>query len=1710
MAKLPWSFSVIVAMGIVLLWLADSGASAREIVSTAQARWSSLGQDFSTRSNTLTLSVAGQPVVLRTFHAVPGGTQQTVAPALCGNGIADPNAAVVGELLPIDPTRGIYAGERLVVEVSTAQMNRDPDAIEWLKLHLDAPGADAETFLLAETEKDSGVFRSSIATQPPTTGITREDCRMTVAQTQKVDLSFVDIAGRHVPVGAIEVLVDPFGLIVDSQDGRPISGAVVSLVDGTGAPAAVFAPDGVTAWPSTMVSGQAVTDAAGRSYPMEDGEYRFPLVKTGDYRLIVAPPAPYIAPTAMTPQHLAGLRRLGGLPLEINEGSFGRTFQVTGPDPLRVDVPVDRPATAAGLAITASRALAQPGDAIVYTIQAGNPDRVSALRDVVIESSARSGLRLDPDSIRVNGVAVARDALTLLPGGNGFSLRLDMLPPGASRKVTYIMRVRDDAAAGYLENVVTMADSRGLTSRASASVRIEREIIANRMTIIGRVEMGQCGLDGREGIAGVRVMLEDGSFAVTDQDGRYHFEGVVPGTHVVQIIPQSLPEGAVPVDCAPSVRSGGSAISRFVTGQGGGLAVADFTASIASGSVAPPRLALEAVLNWPEQPGDAPSAIAATTPAAPAAAPAAAKPSDADANADDRQRSARKAAGAEVDWMAVGDGPDDFLFPQMGHNPSAPALRVVVRHRPGQTVRLLANDKPVSALSFDGASTSPDGRYAISIWRGVPLIEGTNRITADITAANGEAVSRLEREIHFAGPPVRAELIKERSRLVADGRTRPVVAVRLTDRKGRPVRSGLAGEFTLNAPYESAAALEALQLRQLSGTGAASPRWVVDGEDGVALIELAPTMVSGAVRLGFVFADGDVRREQRIDEWMVPGDQPWTLIALAEGAAGAGHIGGLMKELGPDGSDAGKDGRIAFYAKGKVLGKFLLTAAYDSAKERADQRLLGVIDPNSYYTVFGDGSDRRFDAASREKLYVRIESAGFTALYGDFVTGFDQTDLAAYRRTATGVRAEARDGKWHAEGFAARIASSQRRDEIQGGGISGPYRLTSRAIRPNSERVVIEVRDRFRSELIIERRELARFVDYDIDLLSGTITLRQPLLSRDPDFNPQFMVIDYEVDEGRGDAAINAGIRADYTTTDGALVLGTTVISDSTDDARGTLVAMDVRARLSSATELRGELAASETAGSTGISWQAEAEHHSGRLDVLAYARSIAPDFGISQQNLAEKGRRKIGIDARYALTDALSVTGSSWIDDSLTDASRRHAAQVNALLRTPRNDLRLGVSHFADRLNDGSQQSSSVIEGAVTRRLLQDRLQIELSSSLALGSAGSADLPERYRLGGRYALSSSARLLASYEIAKGAALSARTFNAGIELTPWSGGRISSTLGQSTIEEQGRRTYAAAGLAQSFQVTPALGLDFSVDGNRRLDGQTIVPVNPAQPLANGGQLSAGAGLFEDFTAVTLGANWRKNRWSATGRGEWRDGELADRMGMTLGLIRQLGDGAVLGSGFTWTRATSDGTAASTSTQILDAAIAAAYRPAHSPFAMLAKVEYRADEVTGAVAGETGPAGRSALTITGDGLVRRFIGSLSGNWSPRDASGSSGRSELGIFLGVRHSLDALDGYDLSGTSLVAGLDARQGLGSRIELGMSGTMRANLADGTHQHAFGPSIGLSPVKGTLFTIGYNVRGFEDPDFADIRPSSEGVFLMLRAKLDQDSFAFLRPGGQ
>ncbi len=1673
---------------------AATTANAQVITNTASAQWTHDGQPGQALSNRVDVTVTARPPerpTIATYRLTNGGRNKSVAlaPTQCSRAAARSATSTIDlggvyEGISTAPaslqsTSNFRAGEVLVVGVTLASANADRQARDTLPVVLDLENGDREAIILTETAEDSGEFVGIINTIGVPPAVVQGDCRLSVDPGAPLALRVTDQASASlVALATIDFLVDPFGIVFDSGDGAPVAGSRVTIVDAaTGQPAQVFGDDGVSAYPSSVVTGQSVTDAGGTTYNFPPGDYRFPFLAPGTYRLIVAPPAPYTAPSTSTAADLAGLRRPDdGQPFEITGASYGDPFTLSSPAPVRVDIPVDQPGLPLALRKTTSTRVAIPGDVIQYRIEVANRDTRRNTGAVTVRDVLPAGMRLRRDTVRVDGVRVDADVQA---NGREFAVTLPGIAAARSALLTYLAEVALSAQPGNALNRATATDNRGSTSNiAEATIAIKRDQLGDRMTIIGRITDGGCRVDPdkADGIMGVRVMLQDGSYTVTDEDGRYHFEGVRPGLHVVQIDPSTLPLDRAAVDCARSTQSAGSAISRFVEGRGGALKRADFRAAASA-----PR-------------------AASTT----AARPAATLLSD------------PEAAGARRDWLAGQVSGIGWLFPDADHNPRAKAIRAAIKHAPGQTVSLRVNGKPADALTFEGVSKSADGSVAASLWRGLEIREGENSLVAEVKDANGAIVETLERNVHYSITPMRATLIREKSVLVADGVTRPVIAVRLTDRYGKPIRAGLTGEFSVPAPYYPAVEADAQQARQLSGLERAPPVWKVDGDDGIAYIELEPTTASGTLAMDFSFRDDKVTRKQTIETWLDPGNRPWTVVGFAAGTLGYNTLDDRMEPVAETLDDLNADARLALYAKGRVRGKWLMTLAYDSDKDKDDARFGGVIDPRAYYTIYADRNETRYDAASVRKLYLRLERPQFYAMFGDIETGISEPELARYQRALNGGKAEYRGRNVAATAFVADTPYRFRRDEIQGNGLTGPYPLGARDILPNSERIVIETRDRLHSERIVDSVILSRHVDYDIDYLSGTVRFREPVLSRSPALDPHFIVAEYEVD-GVGQRVLNAGGRVSYQSSDEKLRVGATFIHDEDGNAKTNLGGVDARYRPTIETELRAELAVSDakatngstTAQGTAKAWLIEAEHHSSNVDFLAYVREREAGFGTGQLNSSENGTRKFGFDARLKAGRNLSVTGSAWQEDYLDTNARRRAARALVEYDNGTSVARAGLTHADDRLTDGSRNRSNIVQLGATQRLFDKRLELDAQTEFALGGKdASIDFPTRHRLGARFAINRDVNLVGSYEIADGDTIKARTARLGFDLTPWSGARLLATANQQDIGEYGPRSFAAYGLSQSLKLGERWSVDVSIDGNRTIGGISARDIlNVDQPVASGGFLGGNGMLTEDFLAVSTGATYRADRWTLTGRAEYRDGELANRYGLTLGGLRQLGEGRALGALFTYAKAS--GSETTPTTEVINFELSWAHRPADSQISWLNKSEFRSDKVRDAVAGQAGPIGGPSLTIDGDATSRRLLNSLSVNWTPlgerRFGEGWYERAEIGFFWGTRYNFDRFGADDVKGWSNLIGADFRFNLGEHVDVGASGTVRVGTDADTISWAGGPTATLTPMNNANITFGYNFAGFHDRDFEDARFSRSGAYVTFKLKFDQTSFAGL-----
>ena len=1677
---------------------AQSGATAPKIISnTALAEWDVANERLSAPSNTVRIEVQSPPPippVLNLYHfaETPTATHANIPTTICfGTNGATPIAlggafsGLSTSPASLMPANAIRAGEPLVIQVEDVAQNRDSSAIEQLQVTIVTANGDSERLTLVESAANSGIFRGVINTAAVPPAPVQGDCVLSVLPGDRLTVDLGEtVTGTPVGTANVDILIDPFGLAFDSADGTPVTGTRITIVDAvTGLPAQVFGDDAMSSFPSSIVAGTIVTDASGQTYDFTSGFYRFPFLRPGTYRLIVEPPAPYVDPSVATPAEIANLTRPDGGAFAISAGSYGGVITLNNPAPVRVDIPLDRPGGALVLRKTSSTQNAVPGDVVQYRIEVRNPDRLRNSGAITVTDKLPNAIRLRANTVRYQGQIVTP---VVAADGSSFALTIPSLQAGQSGLITYLGEIRQDARPGDAINTASARDNRGATSATvDAVIRISRDGISERFTIIGRITEGACTVDPQKaaGIKGVRVMLEDGTYTVTDVDGRYHFEGVIPGIHVVQVDPSSFPLDQAPVDCAQNTRSAGSAISRFVEGRGGSLKRADFR----SHTVAP-RVAL--------------SANVAVIPAA---------------------MGDPEAAGASTDWLAGQTPGAAFLFPGANHNPRVKSIRIVIKHDNQHKVQLQLNGTKVSPLNYDGKKKNADATIAVSTWRGVEILDGDNKFIATIVDSDGKTVETIEQNVYFAHAPVQAQFIKQLSVLRADGVTRPRIAVRLTDRNGKPIQHDAVGDFSVTDPYAPAVEADAQQASQLSGLERAQPVWRVHGDDGIAYIELEPTTASGTVVIGFNFQDGQVSRAQRIETWLDPGERPWTVVGFAAGTVGFNKLQDGLETLADKQDDVNVDGRIALYAKGRVSGKWLMTLSYDTDKNEDQTRFAGVIDPRRYYTIYADRAEQRYDASSLRKLYLKLERPQFYALFGDYQTGIDEPELARYQRSFNGLKVEYRSDQLSAQIFGADTPYRYRREEIQGNGLTGPYALASRDVVANSERITLQTRDRLRSDRIVEEKSLLRHIDYDIDYLAGTLRFREPILSRTSGLNPQFIIAEYEVD-GIGQRVNNAGGRVRWTDKSQKLQIAATAIHDETGDSKNNLLGADIVYKPAPGTEIRAEFAGSDgksTANSSATNagranaWLVEAEQHTGSIDVTAYVRHQDARFGVGQTNLSEIGTRKYGVDARARLNDALSVAATAYQEDYLGNNARRRAASAELEYRTASNSLRAGLTHANDDLGDGTVNRSTIAKLAGAQKFLDNKLELSAQTDFALGGQDSSiDFPARHQLGARYAIKPDIQLIGTYEIAKGENINARTARLGFDIAPWAGGRILASANQQAITEYGPRTFAAYGLAQSFKISEKWSADVSLDGNKTLSGfDRNDVVNPAQPVASGGFLGNDGSLTEDFTAVTAGGSYRGDRYSWTGRAEYRAGDTTDRYGFNTAVLRQIGEGKAIAGALSWFSAKQkDGP----STKTALAEISWANRPVGSDWSFLNKFELRYDAVKKAVSGQPGPIGGANLFIDGDAVSRRVINSLSVNYTPigRDDDGKGDddgnffeRGEYALFWGTRYVSERFGRDDVSGWSNVIGGDFRFDLSKHIDIGAAGTVRVGTGGKNVAYSGGPILTIAPFENANISLGYNVVGFNDRDFEDSRYTRSGPFLTFKLKFDQETLASFKP---
>lgn len=407
-------------------------------------------------------------------------------------------------------------------------------------------------------------------------------------------------------------------------------------------------------------------------------------------------------------------------------------------------------------------------------------------------------------------------------------------------------------------------------------------------------------------------------------------------------------------------------------------------------------------------------------------------------------------------------------------------------------------------------------------------------------------------------------------------------------------------------------------------------------------------------------------------------------------------------------SEFTQEGRIAYYLKGTIAGKYLVTSAFDTGTNKIgsifknldkseNDRLLTNIDPDKIYPVYGDSSTIVYDTQSQGKLYLAVDSDEIHLLLGNYPLNMSDTELAAYQRTLYGGRFAYQSKEKTSYGqpqtkvelFGAELRQAHVRDELAATGTS-LYYLSHKDLIEESEQITIVIRDK-NTGLLLSSQTQQQGVDYSIKYDQGRLLFNRPVSSVSQAStlinqalltgNPVYIQADYETRlESFKKTAMGGHVRKQL---GDHLAVGGTYIKDELQTGSYELIGSDTEIRLGKSTRLVAEFATSSGTDSLtyvsddggityresapsgnkkGSAWKIAAETDigewfgkTGKTFMSGYFKHLDSGFR-SNGTLQEQGSTKYGLLGRFNLTDKDKILAR--FDRTELDATATYGAQ--------------------------------------------------------------------------------------------------------------------------------------------------------------------------------------------------------------------------------------------------------------------------------------------------------------------------------------------------------------------------------------------------------------------------------------------------------------------
>jgi uncharacterized repeat protein (TIGR01451 family) len=615
--------------------------------------------------------------------------------------------------------------------------------------------------------------------------------------------------------------------------------------------------------------------------------------------------------------------------------------------------------------------------------------------------------------------------------------------------------------------------------------------------------------------------------------------------------------------------------------------------------------------------------------------------------------------------------------------------RFMVVVKAGVKPTLKVNGKVISKAQIGERIENKREKSQIVAWYGVALKAGKNKL--EVVAKDAFGNNRLLAKGTFKRPTkaVKITMTPLGNELSADGgRSYLPVKIKIVDVNGYPAR----GVHFVTLESSDGSWVE----RDIQDQTRGKQVRVTNGE---RIVHLRSSEYTGEVKLHAY--DGELKAEGSVNQ-TVP-LRPLMAVGLIDITGKSSRFSSNSADRAPASEQDTSviDARAAIFIKGRIKGNAHVTLSYDSDKETNGERFRDI-NPNSHYPLYGDDSQRGYEAQSRSKVYAKLEKGKNSVMWGDYLTDSQgNDDVARVQRSLTGVNGVVDNGKTRVQMYASRPEDNHITEEIRGQGTALNYHIGIHPIIRNSEVVemVTYSRDSFdatnESGVAVYIRQLTRFSEYHLDHLTGELSFTDSIPFQDDDANPVFIRITYDV-ENDGKAYTVAGARIDHQLSE-ALRIGASYLLDEHTTTGKNIAGIsaeykkdDLRVAASAATMKHQDTTKKD---GEAVRLAVEKKWNPDANTVLRYGRA-----GIGYDNASggiSAGREEAAITHKQRINDTVSVNVEGLHSKDQSSDAIQQSIGITSDIRRGEWTLKGGVRHIEQKNSADNDSLNTVIVGA-------------------------------------------------------------------------------------------------------------------------------------------------------------------------------------------------------------------------------------------------------------------------------------------------------------------------------------------------------------------------------------------------------------------------------